>query len=81
MKECEIFNVSLSIRGFSELNPHIHTSYSGDNRVCIYDKKISMTTEDQEHKFRGSISPTANDCTIDILSRYTHAAKMKHGFL
>ena len=46
MKECEVFNVSLSICGFCELKLHIHASSSGDSRVCIYDKKISMTAED-----------------------------------
>ena len=70
MKECEIFIVSLSIRGLCELNPHIHASYSGDRRVCIYDKKISMTAQEHEHRFRGSISLTINDCIIDIISAY-----------
>ena len=54
MKECEVFNVSLSIHGFCELKPRIHVSYNGDSRVYTYDKKISMTTEDQEHRFMGN---------------------------
>ena len=29
----EIFSVSLSIRGFSELKPHIYASSAGDSRV------------------------------------------------
>ena len=69
-KECEIFIISLSICGFNEVNSRIHVSYSGDSRVCIYDKKIIMTVEDQEHKFRGSISLTINDCIIDIIYAY-----------
>ena len=81
MKKCEIFNVSLSIRGFSEPKPRIHASSSRHSRVCIDDKRIGMTAEDQEHRFRGSSSPTANDCTVDNVSGYTHADEMKHGFL
>ena len=69
-KECEIFSISLSIHGFNEVKSRIHTSYSGDSRIFIYDKKISMTAEDQEHRFRGSISLTINDCIIDIISAY-----------
>ena len=71
MKECEVFNVSLSIRGFCELNLCIHVSYSGDSRVCTYDKKICMTAEDQEHRFKGSISLTTNDCIVGSISDYT----------
>ena len=41
MKECEIFSVSLSIHGFSELKPFIHASSSGDSRVFFSDKKNS----------------------------------------
>ena len=84
MKECEVFNVSLSIRGFSELKPRIHTSYSGDSRVCTYDKKICMTTEDQEHRFRGSISLAINDCIIGTVSTYYSVLNdddLLHGFL
>ena len=69
-KECEIFSISLSIHGFNEVKSCIHASYSGDNRVCIYDKKISMTAQEQEHRFKGSISLTINDCIIDIISTY-----------
>ena len=84
MKECEAFNVSLTIRGFSELNPRIHASYSGDSRVCTCDKKICMTAEDQEHRFRGSISLTINDCIIGTVSTYYSVLnddEMIHGFL
>ena len=70
MKECEFFHVSLSIRGFCELKPRIHASSSRDSCVCIYDKKISVTDQDQEHKFRGSISLTINDCIIGTVSVY-----------
>ena len=69
-KECEIFSISLSICGFNEVKSRIHASSSGHRRVCIYDKKISMTTQEQEHRFRGSISLTINDCIIDIISAY-----------
>ena len=67
MEECEIFYNSLSICGFSELKPRIHVSSSRHSRVCIDDKIIGMTVEDQEQRFRGSISLTANDCTISII--------------
>ena len=84
MKECEVFNVSLSIRGFSELKPHIHANYSGDSRICTYDKKICMTAEDQEYKFRGSICLTINDCIIGTISVYFSVLNdddTLHGFL
>ena len=84
MKECELFNVSLSICGFCEQKPRIHASYSGDSRVCTSDKKICMTTEDQEHRFRGSISLTTNDCIISTASVYFSVLNdddMLHGFL
>ena len=68
MEECEIFYNSLSIRGFSELKPHIHASSSRHSRVCIDDKRIGMTAEDQEQRFRGSISLTVNNCIIDSVS-------------
>ena len=64
----EIFSVSLSIRGFSELKPHIHASSSRHNRVCIYDNKIGMTAKDQEQRFRGSISLTVNNYIINSVS-------------
>ena len=69
-KEYEIFSISLSIRRFNEVKSRIHASSSGHRHVCIYDKKISMTAQEQEHKFRGSISLTINDCIIDIISAY-----------
>ena len=84
MKECEIFYISLSIRGFCELNLRIHASYNGDIRVCIYDNKISMTAQEHEHRFRGSISLTINDCIIDIISAYflvLNDDEIIHGFL
>ena len=84
MKECEIFNVSLSIHGFSELNPRIHVSYSRDSCVCIYDEKFCMTVEDQEYRFRGSISLTINDCIFGTVSFYFSVLNdddMLHGFL
>jgi len=70
-KECEIFSISLSIRGFNEVKSRIHASSSGHRRVCIYDKKISMTAQEQEHRFRGSISLTTNDCIVGIVSAYS----------
>ena len=84
MKECEVFNVSLSIHGFGELKPCIHASYSGDSRVCTNDKKICMTAEDQEHRFRGSISLVVNDCIFGTVSAYFSVLNdddMIHGFL
>ena len=84
MKECEVFNVSFSIHGFSEQKSRIHMSYSGDSRVCTYDKKISMIAEDQEHRSRGSISLTINDCIIGTISVYFSVLNdddMLHGFL
>ena len=78
------FHVSLSIHRFIELKPRIHASYSGDSRVCTCDKKICMTTEDQEHRFRGSISLTTNDCIIGTVSVYFSVLNdddMLHGFL
>ena len=78
------FYASLSIRGFSELKSHIHASYSGDSRVCIYDQKICMTVEGQEHRFRGSNSLTINDCIIGTVSAYFSVLNdddMIHGFL
>ena len=41
MKECENFKVSLYIRGFCELNPHIHESSNGDRCVCFSVKENS----------------------------------------
>ena len=70
MKEFEIFNVSPSIRGFSELKSRIHASSRRHSRICIYDKGIGMTAEDLEQKFRGSISLTINNCIIEYVSAY-----------
>ena len=69
-KECEIFSISLSIREFNEAKSRIYASSSRHNRVCIHDKKICTTAEDQEHRFRGSISLTTNDCIIGTISTY-----------
>ena len=84
MKECEVFNVSLSICGFSELKLRIHASYSGYNSICTNDKEICMTAKDQEHRFRGSISLTINDCIIGTVFAYYSVLNnddMIHGFL
>ena len=62
------FYASLSIRGFDEQKLRIHASSSRHNRVCIYDKRIGMTVEDQEQRFSGSISLTVNNCIIDSVS-------------
>ena len=67
MEECEIFYNSFSICGFSELKPRIHASFSRHSCVCIDDKRIEMAAEDQEQRLRGSISLTANDCTVSII--------------
>ena len=67
MKECENFYASLSIRGFVEQKSRIHASSSRHSRVCFNDKRIGMTAEDQEQRFRGSISLTANDCIVSII--------------
>ena len=80
-KECEIFSISPSIRGFNEVKSRIHASYSGDSCVCIYDKKISMTAEDQEHRFRGSISLTINDCIISTYVSVLNDDDMIHDLL
>ena len=43
-----------------------------------------MTAEDQEQRFRGSISLTANDCIIDTVFYYFSVLNdddMLHGFL
>ena len=76
-KEYEIFSISLSIRGFNEVKSRIHASSSGHRRVCIYDKEISMTAQEQEHRFRGSISLTTNDCIVDIVSAYSFVLILK----
>ena len=64
------FYASLSIRGLDEQKLRIYAScsrHSRHSRVCIYDKRIGMTAEDQEQRFRGSISLTADDCTVNII--------------
>ena len=61
------FYASLSICGLDEKKSRIYASCSRHSRVCIYDKRIGMTAEDQEQRFRGSISLTANDCTVSII--------------
>ena len=65
---CEIFNISLSIRGFHEIKPRMHASFVGDSSICFSDKKSSETAQEQEQRFRGSISLTTND---GILSAYS----------
>ena len=45
-KECEIFNISLSIRGFHELKPRIHTSSTGDRSVCFSVKENNKIAKD-----------------------------------
>ena len=70
MKESENFNVSLSIHGFSELKSRIHVISSRHSRIFIDDKIIGMIDEDQEQRFRGSISLSINDCIIGIVSVY-----------
>ena len=80
----KVFNVSLSIRGFGELKSRIHMSYNGDSRVYTYDKEICVTAEDQEHRVRGSISLTVNDCIIGTVSIYflvLNDDDMLYGFL
>lgn len=78
----EIFSVSLSICRFSEQKPHIHASYAGDSCVCFSDKKNSKIAKDQEHRFRGSIILTTNDCIVGIVSDYSFVLDdMIHGFL
>ena len=80
----EIFYISLSIRGLDETKSCIHASSSRHSRVCIDDKRIDMTAEDQEQRFRGSISLTVNDCIIDTVSGYFSVLNdddMIHGFL
>ena len=62
------FYASLSIRGLDEQKSRIHASSSRHNRVCMYDKRIGMTAEDQEQRFRGSISLTVNNYMIDSVS-------------
>ena len=68
MKECEVFNVSLSIRGFNEVKSRIHVSSSRHSRVCSNDKRIYMIAEDLEQRLRGSISLTDNNYSFDSAS-------------
>ena len=61
------FYASLSIRRFDEPKSRIHASLIRHSRVCIEDKRIHMITKDLEQRFRGSISLTADDCTVSII--------------
>ena len=61
------FYVSLSIRGLYSQKPRIHASFIRHSRVCIKDKRIEMTDEDLKQRSRGSISLTADDCTVSII--------------
>ena len=61
------FYASLSIRGLDEQKSRIHASSSRHSRVCINDKRIGMTAEDPEQRFRRSISLTVNECTVSII--------------
>ena len=70
MKKCENLYASLSIRGFYEKKSRIHASSAGDIRIFFSDKKNSKIAKDQEHRFRGSISLTSNDCIVGIISDY-----------
>ena len=63
----KIFYASLSIRGFYETKSSIHASSSRHSRVCIDDEKIYLIAEDLEQRSRGSISLTADDCTVSII--------------
>ena len=65
------FRISLSIRGFRELKPCRHVSSTGDRSVCLSDKKNNDSAKDQEHRFRGSISLTTNDCIVGIVFSYS----------
>ena len=67
MKESEIFNVTLSIRGFGKLKSRIHASSSRHSHVCICDKIIGMIGEDLEQRFRRSINLIVNNCIIDAV--------------
>ena len=49
----KFFCISLSIRGFRELNPHIHTSFVGDIRVCSSDKKNSESSSRKGERIQG----------------------------
>ena len=68
---CEIFIISLSIHGFSELKPCIHASSFGDRSVCFSVKENSEMAQEQEYRFRGSINLTTNDCIVGIVSAYS----------
>ena len=66
----KFFNISLSIRGFRKLKPRMHTSSNGDRSVFFSVKENSEMAQEQEHRFRGSISLTTNDCIHGIVSAY-----------
>ena len=68
---CENLCISLFIRGFHELKPRIHASSNGDRRVWFSVKENSEMAQEQEHRFRGSISITTNDCIVGIVSAYS----------
>ena len=61
------FYVSLSIRGLYSQKPRIHVSFIRHSRVCINDKRIYLIAEDLEQRSKGSISLTADDCTVSII--------------
>ena len=42
-------------------------SFIRHSRVCIDDKRIYLIAEDLEQRSRGSISLTADDCTVSII--------------
>ena len=58
---------SLSIRGLYETKSRIHASSIRHSRVCIDDKRIYLIAEDLEQRSRGSISLTADNCTVSII--------------
>ena len=61
------FYASLSIRGFYKTKLRIHASSSWHSRVCIDNEEIYLIAEDLEQRSRGSISLTADDCTVSII--------------
>ena len=63
----KIFYASLSIHRFDEPKSRIYASLIKHSHVCIEDKRIHMINEDLEQRFRGSISLTADDCTVSIV--------------
>ena len=63
---CEIFSISLFIRGFHQLKPRIHASSVGDRSVCFSDKKNTDSAQGQEHSFRGSISLAERNALLEL---------------